>query len=260
MREALVEVPTVKWSDIGGLKEVKQRLQEAVEWPLKYPEVFKKINVEGPKGILLFGPPGCGKTLLAKAVATESEANFIAIRGPELISKWIGESEKGIRKIFSKARQVAPSIIFFDEIDSIAPRRGQESGAKVTERVVNQLLTEMDGVESLERVIVIAATNRPDILDEALLRPGRFDVIVEIPLPDSESRLDILKIHTKGMPLKDVDINELVEPTEGFTGADIKSLVREAGLNAIRKGLDKTEYVTKEDFKEALEKVKSSKK
>jgi transitional endoplasmic reticulum ATPase len=260
MREALVEVPTVKWSDIGGLKEIKQRLQEAVEWPLKYPEVFKKIHVEGPKGILLFGPPGCGKTLLAKAVATESEANFIAIRGPELISKWVGESEKGIRKIFSKARQVAPSIIFFDEIDSIAPRRGQDSGAKVTERVVNQLLTEMDGVESLERVIVIAATNRPDILDEALLRPGRFDVIVEIPLPDEESRLDILKIHTKGMPLKDVDISKLVEPTEGFTGADIKSLVREAGLNAIRKGLDKTDYVTAEDFKEALEKVKSSKK
>lgn len=260
MREALVEVPTIKWSDIGGLKEVKQRLQEAVEWPLKYPEVFKKINVEGPKGILLFGPPGCGKTLLAKAVATESEANFIAVRGPELISKWVGESEKGIRKIFSKARQVAPAIIFFDEIDSIAPRRGQETGAKVTERMVNQLLTEMDGVESLERVIVIAATNRPDILDEALLRPGRFDVIVEIPLPDKESRLDILKIHSKGMPLKDVNINDLVEPTEGFTGADIKSLVREAGLNAIRKGLDKTEYVTNEDFKEALAKVKSSKK
>ena len=260
MREALVEVPTIKWSDIGGLKEIKQRLQEAVEWPLKYPEVFKKINVDGPKGILLFGPPGCGKTLLAKAVATESEANFIAVRGPELISKWVGESEKGIRKIFSKARQVAPAIIFFDEIDSIAPRRGQETGAKVTERMVNQLLTEMDGVESLERVIVIAATNRPDILDEALLRPGRFDVIVEIPLPDKESRLDILKIHSKGMPLKDVNINDLVELTEGFTGADIKSLVREAGLNAIRKSLDKTEYVTNEDFKEALAKVKSSKK
>jgi len=260
MREALVEVPTVKWSDIGGLKEVKQRLQEAIEWPLKYPEVFKKIKVEGPKGILLYGPPGCGKTLLAKAVATESEANFIAIRGPELISKWVGESEKGIRKIFSKARQVAPAIIFFDEIDSIAPRRGQETGAKVTERMVNQLLTEMDGVESLERVIVIAATNRPDILDEALLRPGRFDVIVEIPLPDKESRLEILKIHTKGMPLKDVDINELVGPTEGFTGADIKSLVREAGLNAIRKNLDKTDYVTKEDFDEALQKIKSYKK
>jgi len=260
MREALVEVPTVKWSDIGGLSEVKGRLQEAVEWPLKYPEVFKKIKVEGPKGILLFGPPGCGKTLLAKAVATESEANFIAVRGPELISKWVGESEKGIRKIFSKARQVAPSIIFFDEIDSIAPRRGQETGAKVTERMVNQLLTEMDGVESLERVIVIAATNRPDILDEALLRPGRFDVIVEIPLPDKESRLDILKIHTKDMPLKDVDIESLVNETEGFSGADLKALVREAGLNAIRKNLNKTEYVTSEDFKEALKKIKSSKK
>ena len=260
MREALVEVPTVKWSDIGGLSEVKGRLQEAVEWPLKYPDVFKKIKVEGPKGILLFGPPGCGKTLLAKAVATESEASFIAVRGPELISKWVGESEKGIRKIFSKARQVAPSIIFFDEIDSIAPRRGQETGAKVTERMVNQLLTEMDGVESLERVIVIAATNRPDILDEALLRPGRFDVIVEIPLPDKESRLDILKIHTKGMPLKDVDIESLVNETEGFSGADLKALAREAGLNAIRKNLDKTEYVTSEDFKEALKKIKSSKK
>jgi len=260
MREALVEVPTVKWTDIGGLKEVKQRLQEAVEWPLKYPDVFKKINVQGPKGILLFGPPGCGKTLLAKAVATESEANFITVRGPELISKWVGESEKGIRKIFSKARQVAPSIIFFDEIDSIAPRRGQESGVKVTERMVNQLLTEMDGVESLERVIVIAATNRPDILDEALLRPGRFDVIVEIPLPDKESRRDILNIHMKGMPLKDVKVDELVEQTEGFTGADLKSLTREAGLNAIRKNLDKTEFVTYEDFKEALQKVKISKK
>ncbi len=260
MREALVEVPTVKWNDIGGLSEVKGRLQEAVEWPLKYPEVFKKIKVEGPKGILLFGPPGCGKTLLAKAVATESEANFIAVRGPELISKWVGESEKGIRKIFSKARQVAPAIIFFDEIDSIAPKRGQESGVKVTERMVNQLLTEMDGVESLERVIVIAATNRPDILDEALLRPGRFDVIVEIPLPDKESRLDILKIHTKEMPLKDVDVEKLVDETEGFSGADLKALAREAGLNAIRKNLDKTEYVTYQDFKEALNKVKTSKK
>lgn len=260
MREALIQVPTVKWTDIGGLNEVKQRLQEAVEWPLKYPEVFKRIKVEGPKGILLFGPPGCGKTLLAKAVATESEANFIAIRGPELISKWVGESEKGIRKIFSKARQVAPSIIFFDEIDAIAPKRGQESGAKVTERMVNQLLTEMDGVESLERVIVIAATNRPDILDEALLRPGRFDVIIEIPLPDKDSRLDILRIHTEGMPLKDVDIHDLIELTEGFTGADIKSLVREAGLNAIRKGLEKTDHVSMEDFKEAFEKVKISKK
>jgi len=260
MREALVEVPTVKWNDIGGLSEVKGRLQEAVEWPLKYPEVFKKIKVEGPKGILLFGPPGCGKTLLAKAVATESEANFIAVRGPELISKWVGESEKGIRKIFSKARQVAPAIIFFDEIDSIAPKRGQESGVKVTERMVNQLLTEMDGVESLERVIVIAATNRPDILDEALLRPGRFDVIVEIPLPDKESRLDILKIHTKEMSLKDVDVEKLVDETEGFSGADLKALAREAGLNAIRKNLDKTEYVTYQDFKEALNKVKTSKK
>ena len=208
----------------------------------------------------MFGPPGCGKTLLAKAVATESEANFIAVRGPELISKWVGESEKGIRKIFSKARQVAPAIIFFDEIDSIAPKRGQESGVKVTERMVNQLLTEMDGVESLERVIVIAATNRPDILDEALLRPGRFDVIVEIPLPDKESRLDILKIHTKEMPLKDVDVEKLVDETEGFSGADLKALAREAGLNAIRKNLDKTEYVTYQDFKEALNKVKTSKK
>ena len=256
MREALIEVPNVKWDDIGGLEDVKEQLMEAVEWPLKYPEAYKRVGVRPPTGVLLYGPPGTGKTLLAKAVANESEANFLAVRGPELISKWVGESEKGIRKVFKRARQVAPSIIFFDEIDSIAGTRGEEcGGTKVTERMVNQILSEMDGIEKLDKVTVIAATNRPDIIDEALLRPGRFDSILKIPLPDKESRLEILKVHTKGMPLAaDVNLEELADGSEGFSGADLSSLAREAGMNSIRENLE-AEEVTKDHFEQALKKI-----
>ncbi len=258
MREAFVEVPNVKWTDIGGLESVKQELKEAVELPLKNPQVFKNVGIDPPRGILLYGPPGCGKTLLAKAVATESEANFIAIRGPELLSKWVGESEEGVRRVFRRARQVAPCIVFFDEIDAIAGTRGEEVGTKVTERVVNQLLTEVDGIEKLERVTVIAATNRPDLLDQALLRPGRFDSLIEIPMPDDESRLAILQVHTKKMPLKGVDLKELAKKTKDFSGADLSALCREAGMFAIRENVN-ADKVEMKHFEKALDKVTTSK-
>ncbi|MBW2968046.1 CDC48 family AAA ATPase [Candidatus Woesearchaeota archaeon] len=258
MREVLVEVPTIKWEDIGGLKPVKQELMEAVEWPLKNPEVFTRMGVTPPKGILLYGPPGTGKTMLAKAVANESEANFILIKGPELLSKWVGESEKAVRKIFEKARQTSPSIIFFDEIDSLAPRRGASGDNRVTERVVNQLLTEIDGLEELHNVVVIGATNRPDILDTALLRPGRFDRIILVGVPDMETRAKIFQIHTKAMPLaKDVALSELAQKTEGYAGADIASLCREAAIIALRKDMNSTE-VKKKDFEDALATVRAS--
>ncbi len=258
MREILIEVPKVKWEDIGGLHEVKQILKEAVEWPLKYPGVFRKMGIRPPKGVLLYGPPGCGKTLLAKAVATESEANFISVKGPEIMSKWVGESEKKIREIFRKAKLVAPTIIFFDEIDAIAPRRGTVVSESVTDKVVAQLLTEMDGLEELNDVVVIAATNRPDILDPALLRPGRFDKLVYVPPPDKEARLEILKIHTRNMPLdKDVDLEKLADWTEGYTGADLEALCREAALIALREDI-KANVVKMRHFKKALEKVKPS--
>ncbi|MEM0223094.1 MAG: CDC48 family AAA ATPase, partial [Thermofilum sp.] len=207
LREIEVEVPTVRWDDIGGLEDVKQQLREAVEWPLKHPEAYERLGIDPPKGILLYGPPGTGKTLLAKAVATESEANFVSIKGPEVYSKWVGESERAIRELFRKARQVAPSVVFIDEIDALAPVRGlvtADSG--VTERVVSQLLTEMDGLERLEGVVVIGATNRPDILDPALLRPGRFDRLIYVPPPDEKARFEILKVHTRRMPLAE-DVN-----------------------------------------------------
>ncbi|MEM5812420.1 MAG: CDC48 family AAA ATPase, partial [Candidatus Aenigmatarchaeota archaeon] len=257
MREVLVEVPKVKWDDVGGLKEVKQSLQEIVEWPLKHPESFERIGIRPPKGILLYGPPGSGKTLLARAVATESGANFISIKGPEVFSKWVGESEKHIRDIFRRARQVAPAVIFFDEIDALAPHRGLEVGTRVSENVVSQILTEMSGLEDIPNVVVIAATNRPDIIDPALLRPGRFDRQVLVPAPDEEARLEILKIHTKKMPLKGVDLKHIARETEGYSGADLEALVREAGLNALRKDF-KAKYVTKKDFEEAMKKVKPS--
>jgi len=259
LREIMVEIPEVKWEDIGGLEDVKQALKEAVEWPLKHPKLFEKLGIRAPKGILLFGPPGTGKTLLAKAVATESEANFISIKGPEILSKWVGESEKAIREIFKKARMTAPTVVFLDEIDSIAPRRGSHYGdSGVTDRIVNQLLSEMDGLERTKDVIVIGATNRPDILDPALLRPGRFDRIIFVPPPDFEARYQILKIHTRRMPLaEDVDLNELARLTENYTGADIEALVIEAALNAARENME-IDKVYRRHFQDALEKVKPS--
>jgi len=235
LREVYVEVPKVRWEDIGGLEEAKQQLREAVEWPLKFPEIFEKLGIRPPKGILLFGPPGTGKTMLAKAVATESGANFIAVRGPEILSKWVGESEKAVREIFRRARQTAPCVIFFDEIDSIAPMRGFAHDSGVTERIVNQLLAEMDGIQPLNRVVVIAATNRPDILDPALLRPGRFDRLIYVPPPDEKARLEILKIYVRSLPIDStVNLEELAKKLEGYTGADIEALARETAMKVLR--------------------------
>ena len=241
MREVFVEVPDIKWDDIGGLSPIKQELQEAVEWPLKYLGVFTYADAKPPKGILLYGPPGTGKTLMAKAAANESEANFISIKGPELLSKWVGESEKGVREIFRKARQAAPCIIFFDELDAIAPTRGGDHGdSHVTERVISQFLTEMDGLEILTNVVVIGATNRPDIIDPALLRPGRFDRILYVSPPDRDSRLQIIKIHTKKKPVAgDVNIEQLADKTEGYTGADIASLSSAAVMLSLREHIEK---------------------
>ena len=258
LREVFLEIPNVKWDDVGGLENVKQKLKEAVEWPLKNSEAFKRMGIKPPKGILLFGAPGTGKTLLAKAVATESEANFISVKGPELISKWVGESEKALREIFKKAKQASPSIVFLDELDAIAPTRGWGAGdSRVTERMVNQLLTSMDGMEALENVVVIGATNRPDILDRALLRAGRFDRLIQIPVPDKDARLKILEVHTKGMPLKDVSLEELAEKTDGYVGADIESLCREAALISLRENMN-AKTVTKKHFEEAIKSVTPS--
>ncbi|MBI4150138.1 AAA family ATPase, partial [Candidatus Woesearchaeota archaeon] len=255
MREVLVEIPSVKWNDVGGLESVKQELREAVEWPLKHQQAFKRIGIQPPKGILLYGPPGTGKTLLAKAVANESGANFILVKGPELLSMWVGESERGIRKVFQRARQVSPAIVFFDEIDSIAPRRGLSADSHVTERVVNQLLTEIDGMEEMHDVVIMGATNRPDILDTALLRPGRFDRILLVPSPDAEARKKIFEVHTKKMPLtKNIDLNKLAEMTDGFVGADIGGVCKEAGMLALRKNMEAKEVGMK-DFEEAVKKV-----
>jgi len=253
MREVYIEVPTVHWDDIGGLEVVKQGLKEAVEWPIKSPEIFERLGIKPPKGILLYGPPGCGKTLLARAVATESEANFITIKGPEVFSKWVGESEKAIREVFRKARMAAPSVIFFDEMDSLVPRRGLGFGdSGVSERVISQLLTEMDGIVALEDIVVIAATNRPDLVDPAVLRPGRFDRLIYVPEPDEKSRLQIFKIYTKNMPLaKDVGLSQLVAIAKNYSGADIEALCREAGMHALRKDVNAKE-VTMIDFQEAI--------
>lgn len=306
MREVLVETPNIKWNDIGGLDKIKQELKEAVEWPLKYPLAFTRMGIKAPKGILLYGPPGTGKTLLAKAIANESEANFIQVKGPSLLSMWVGKSEEGIRKIFNRARQVSPCIIFFDEMDSLAGKRGIETGTKVTERVLNQLLAEMDGIEDLSNVVIIAATNRPDMLDSALLRPGRFDRILLVGSPEKESRERILRIHTRNMPIKLLkeEINQLdnkyknlefdknkfleikdesqeeteskkeiikfnelpdkekllyylAEQTEGYVGADIESLVREAAMLTLRDDIDSKE-INMKYFEEAMKKVGAS--
>jgi len=258
MREVYVEVPEVHWDDIGGLENVKQELREVVEWPLRYPNTFKRLGIEPPRGILLFGPPGTGKTLLAKAVATESGANFIAIRGPELLSKWVGESEKAVREVFRRARQYAPAVVFFDEIEAIASLRGSDVETDVTERVVSQLLTEIDGITGLENVVVIAATNRPDLVDPALLRPGRLEKLIYVPPPDEKGRLDILKIHTRHVPLaEDVDLREIAKMTNGYTGADLAALVREATLAALREDLKATRVRFKH-FEQALSKVRPS--
>ncbi len=243
MREVFVEIPNVHWKDIGGLNELKQELKSAVEWPLKYKAVFAYANVKPPKGIFLYGPPGTGKTLIAKAVANESESNFISIKGPELLSKWVGESEKGVREIFRKARQAAPCVVFFDEIDAIAPIRGRDSGdSNVTERMISQLLTELDGLEVLKDVVVIAASNRPDIVDPALLRSGRFDRHLYVPPPDRDSRIQIIKIHTKNIPMaEDVNIEHLADITENYTGADIASFISTAMMVSIRQHVFKYE-------------------
>lgn len=258
LREVLVEIPNVKWEDVGGLDNVKEELKEAVEWPLKYPERFRRLGIRPPRGIFMFGPPGTGKTLIAQAVANESEVNFISIKGPELLSKWVGESEKAVREVFRKARQAAPVIIFFDEIDALAPARGAHMGSHVSETVVNQLLTEMDGIEDLKDVVVLAASNRPELVDPSLLRPGRFDRLIPIPPPDEKPRLEILKVHTKDVPLsKDVSLEEIAKKTINFSGADISGLVREAAMNALRKDHE-TKKVSKKDFAEALKVVKPS--
>jgi transitional endoplasmic reticulum ATPase len=270
MREVLVEVPDIKWEDIGGLEGVKEELREAIEWPLKYPELFAQMNAVPPKGLLLYGPPGTGKTLLAKAAANESEANFISVKGPELLNKYVGESEKAVREVFRKARQASPCIIFFDEIDSVAPLRGSGTGdSNVTERVISQFLTEMDGLEELRNVVIIAATNRPDIVDPALLRPGRFDRMLLVPPPDLEARKQIFRIHTRKTPLADdVKLDELARKTEGYTGADIASIANTAVMLSIKDHIGKAKdpedakkrakglKVTKRHFDEAMQKVK----
>jgi len=278
MREVFIENPDVKWDDVGGLADVKRELQEAVEWPMKYPTLYEKLGHKMPRGILLHGASGTGKTLLAKAVATESEANFVSVRGPELLSKWVGESERGIREIFRRARQASPCVIFFDEVDSIAPVRGAGGETAVTERVVSQLLTELDGMENLRGVVVLAATNRADMIDPALLRPGRFDKIIQIPLPDKESRKSILKINSRNIPIimepNDTDFvnfDKLSEMTDGMSGADVAAIANTAVSLVIHHYLDKTPdekevektasnaKVTMKHFEEAVKKVRDQK-
>ncbi|HIH78557.1 MAG TPA: AAA family ATPase, partial [Halobacteria archaeon] len=264
LREIIIEIPNVKWDDVGGLDIAKMEIKEAVELPLNNPEVFEHMGIKPIKNIFLYGPPGTGKTLLAKAVATESGTNFICIKGPELLSKWVGESEKAIREIFKKARQVAPSVIFFDEIDAIAPVRGMSMDSRVSERIVNQLLTELDGMEKMENVVVIAATNMPHLIDPALLRPGRFDRSILIGVPDKAARKEIFNIHTKKMPLaKDVDLDELAEYTENYVGSDIELICREAAMLVIREALAnkddvRSKKVEKRHFLAILDRIKPS--
>lgn len=268
LREVQVQIPDVSWDDVGGLDELKDELREAVEWPIKHKEAYDYVNVETPKGVLLHGPPGTGKTLLAKALAKMTESNFISIKGPELLSKWVGESEKGVREIFRKARQVAPCIIFLDEVDALVPRRGSgNSDSHVTENIVSQILTEIDGLEELHNVLIIGATNRLDIVDEALLRPGRFDRIIEVGNPDSKGRKHIFEIHTKKKPLEsNVDIKKLVEVTDGFSGAEIAAITNRAALVALKRYVSgksqniKEIKITQQDLIDAVDKVRPQKK
>ncbi|MFX0163045.1 MAG: CDC48 family AAA ATPase [Candidatus Hodarchaeota archaeon] len=259
IREVLIEIPSITWDDIGGLEEAKQRLIEVIEWPLKHREAFTRLGIDPPKGIILYGPPGCGKTLLAKAVAHESEANFIAVKGPEVLSKWVGESEKAIREVFRKARTAAPCIIFFDEIDAIAPQRGSDFGdSRVTERVISQLLTELDGVEILRDVVVLAATNVPWLVDRALLRHGRMDRFIRVKAPNLEGKLEILKIYTQKMPLAgDVNLEKIAVESEGFSGADLEAIAKEAGILALREDINIKE-VRMDHFEESMKYVHSS--
>lgn len=271
MREVYIETPDVRWTDIGGLDMIKKELQEAVEWPLKYPDLYNTIGYSMPKGILLYGPSGTGKTMLAKSVATESEANFISIRGPELLSKWVGESEKGVREVFRRARQASPCIIFFDEIDALAPVRGLGGDSMVTERVVSQLLTELDGIQSLGGVVVLAATNRMDMVDPALLRAGRFDKLLYIPQPDKGARRQILGIQTRGKRIgAGLDLDRVAEMIDGFSGADITAVVNTAVSLVLQEYLAKypkpeeakqhssEPSVTMKHLEDAIRKVKSS--
>jgi transitional endoplasmic reticulum ATPase len=266
IREVFTEVSDVKWDDVGGLEEAKRLLMETIEWPLKYPDLFEQAHTKPPKGILLTGVPGTGKTLLAKAVASQSQVNFISVKGPALLSKWVGESEKGIREVFKKAKQASPCIVFFDEIDAIVPTRGASADSHVTERVLSQFLTELDGIEELKGVVVLAASNRPDIIDPALLRAGRFDIQLELPIPDEATRLAIFRIHTKGKPLnKDVDLESLAKATEGMVGSDIEAISRTASTLAIREfiNLDEKDFtkfkISARHFSEALESRRKNK-
>merc|ERR1719225_1255034 len=251
MREVMVEVPQVSWTDIGGLEELKLKLRQAVEWPVKHPEVFTRMGISAPRGLLMYGPPGCSKTMIAKALANESGLNFLSIKGPELFSKWVGESERAVREVFRRARQVKPSIVFFDEIDAVGGSRG-EGGGKVGDRVLAQLLTEMDGVEGLEGGTVVAATNRPDMMDQALLRPGRLDRVVYVPLPDLETRRQVLKVHTRKIPLAtDVNLEEVAQSTEGYSGAEVAAVCNEAALAALEESVE-AQVVGERHFKLAL--------
>ncbi|EDO39006.1 predicted protein [Nematostella vectensis] len=256
MREVALEVPKVHWSDVGGNEMIKRKLKEAVEWPLKHPEAFQRLGIRPPRGILMYGPPGCSKTLIARALATESGLNFIAIKGPELFSKWVGESEKAVREVFLKARATAPSIVFFDELDAIAGQRNSTGGSDVNDRVLTQLLTELDGVETLKDVIFIAATNRPDMIDKALMRPGRVDRLIYVPLPCWDTRRHILEIHLARTPCEgSLDLEDLVERTEGYSGAEIAAVCREAALAALQENIQ-AESVELRHFEKALMAVK----
>jgi len=258
LREISIEIPNVTWDDVGGLEDVKRELREVIELPLKNPDAFRRMGIDPPRGVLLYGPPGCGKTLIAKAVANESEANFISVKGPELLSKWVGESEKAVRMIFRKARQVTPAIVFIDEIDSLFPRRGVHADSGVSERVVSQMLTEIDGIHPLRDVVVIGATNRPDLIDPALLRPGRLERLVYVGPPDFQSRYQILKVLTRKVPLaKDVDLRSIALMTERYSGADLAALVREAAMAALREDIN-AERVEPRHFEIAMSRVKPS--